>query len=715
MLLLLMNKSLILDTVQIWSANRFTSDAGQIEISERQTPPPFVDVRAGLPGKPADLSGVFFGLQAEPTKSLQIWISADGLSNAYAFIDSDAAEVRQDRFDAVGSQAELTTKLTQIADLFMRTLIFEPALDTWVDDQGGSYDFEDLSEFCGMAAYENINPKEWTFFRYAWPDSEDMALVAGFNGSGTAAVFSEGGTNLEGLWDFDERTRGLQNAAELRAWLDAVVGRPATMSICSIAVSKLFGTFTYSIPLNQGQSATIIHAPNGCGKTAIFNLVYSLLAGRFGDLCRIQFDTLALSFRDGRQLVLEQVRGEIDPEVAEAEERRRRRLSSTAPRMSRSYSVREARVESFVVKLLSAEGQVLNEDQIAVDRENENLSPMRTRHQALRVVRRMPYLQPQRHGVLDVNTGELLSFGEVLARYAAPDTKEVPGWLKKLLARNEARLIGTDRLDAQVLVSDDEPSPLSRDEFTTIPAVSKNAKEVAELIGTSLKNFSDISQKLDREFPQQLIDTLKKESSDFQQKVLEEIEEKYARLVGAGILDRSEAHGLRAMSDSDAQNPTVRSVLGIYASNQRKKLQVFDDLLARIEILKDIINERFEKKHLAISPDCGYIVECGFDQRAVVPLNRLSSGEQHQLVLFHSLVFGMRPGALIMIDEPEISLHVAWQQVFLADLDRISQKTGIHFLIATHSPQIIDDRWDQTVDLAEQLERGNPQHGTEDA
>lgn len=82
-------------------------------------------------------------------------------------------------------------------------------------------------------------------------------------------------------------------------------------------------------------------------------------------------------------------------------------------------------------------------------------------------------------------------------------------------------------------------------------------------------------------------------------------------------------------------------------------------------------------------------------------LEQLSSGEQHELVLFHHLLFEVRRDSLVLIDEPEISLHVAWQTSFLSDLDKINRLLGVHFLLATHSPSIISDRWDLTVGLGE--------------
>jgi predicted ATP-binding protein involved in virulence len=82
-----------------------------------------------------------------------------------------------------------------------------------------------------------------------------------------------------------------------------------------------------------------------------------------------------------------------------------------------------------------------------------------------------------------------------------------------------------------------------------------------------------------------------------------------------------------------------------------------------------------------------------------IPLENLSSGEQHELVLFYELLFKVDQNSLVLLDEPELSLHIVWQQQFLRDLEEITKLTGFDILMATHSPQIIYDRWDLTVEL----------------
>ena len=82
-----------------------------------------------------------------------------------------------------------------------------------------------------------------------------------------------------------------------------------------------------------------------------------------------------------------------------------------------------------------------------------------------------------------------------------------------------------------------------------------------------------------------------------------------------------------------------------------------------------------------------------------LPLDLLSSGEQHELVLHYNLLFRVRPNTAVLIDEPELSLHVGWQKKFLPDLTEIVQLSGFDAVVATHSPFVVGDRDDLMVPL----------------
>ena len=56
--------------------------------------------------------------------------------------------------------------------------------------------------------------------------------------------------------------------------------------------------------------------------------------------------------------------------------------------------------------------------------------------------------------------------------------------------------------------------------------------------------------------------------------------------------------------------------------------------------------------------------------------------------------------ALVMIDEPELSLHVSWQDSFVDDLKEIISIAQFDVILATHSPYIIGDHSNLMVALS---------------
>lgn len=71
-------------------------------------------------------------------------------------------------------------------------------------------------------------------------------------------------------------------------------------------------------------------------------------------------------------------------------------------------------------------------------------------------------------------------------------------------------------------------------------------------------------------------------------------------------------------------------------------------------------------------------------------LSQASSGELSLLFTMSSIAGEIENGSLILIDEPELSLHPEWQLNFLSLLiDIFSNYKSCHFIIATHSPNII--------------------------
>jgi energy-coupling factor transporter ATP-binding protein EcfA2 len=76
------------------------------------------------------------------------------------------------------------------------------------------------------------------------------------------------------------------------------------------------------------------------------------------------------------------------------------------------------------------------------------------------------------------------------------------------------------------------------------------------------------------------------------------------------------------------------------------------------------------------------------DGRAMEP-HQLPSGEQQVLAIFGEVVRRLRKGAVILIDEVEISLHPALQRAVLAHLRKLAREYDLQVLLTTHSMEIV--------------------------
>lgn len=83
----------------------------------------------------------------------------------------------------------------------------------------------------------------------------------------------------------------------------------------------------------------------------------------------------------------------------------------------------------------------------------------------------------------------------------------------------------------------------------------------------------------------------------------------------------------------------------------------------------------------------------------ILSIDKLSSGEINILTILFEIWFMTKPGAIVLIDEPEISLHIAWQQRLGEIIQEIVEnKKGVQVIMATHSPFIAAGNTDLLVE-----------------
>ena len=114
---------------------------------------------------------------------------------------------------------------------------------------------------------------------------------------------------------------------------------------------------------------------------------------------------------------------------------------------------------------------------------------------------------------------------------------------------------------------------------------------------------------------------------------------------------------------------------------------------------QDMIDELFADTHKKIDRKSNEIqfiqAPMGDKEPQILTPYQLSSGEKQMLaILMTVLVENREPYALLM-DEPEISLHIDWQQRLIDLIRQLNPNAQI--ILSTHSPALIMDGWMSNV------------------
>lgn len=89
-------------------------------------------------------------------------------------------------------------------------------------------------------------------------------------------------------------------------------------------------------------------------------------------------------------------------------------------------------------------------------------------------------------------------------------------------------------------------------------------------------------------------------------------------------------------------------------------------------------------------------------EKQSIDLADASSGQQQMLCSIFGLVAELTSDSLVLIDEPELSLHPTWQMSFLERLEAVlRQFDGCHVVIATHSPLIVQSAMQQNLEIVQ--------------
>lgn len=148
-------------------------------------------------------------------------------------------------------------------------------------------------------------------------------------------------------------------------------------------------------------------------------------------------------------------------------------------------------------------------------------------------------------------------------------------------------------------------------------------------------------------------------------------------------------------------NPQKAPISSVYINTLEKKIEIYDDIRKRLRLFLQLLNNKeFVNKRFSFSRNEGLrvLLKTG---GVLKDLTKLSSGEQNEIFLLFKFIFEVPEKSVLLIDEPELSLHVAWQLQFIKDIKEIAKTRDVQIVIATHSPEIVSESLDCCVDLTE--------------
>ncbi|MCY4150863.1 MAG: AAA family ATPase [Aestuariivita sp.] len=432
------------------------------------------------------------------------------------------------------------------------------------------------------------------------------------------------------------------------------------LRLTRIEVSGLFGMYDHKIALNLEDRVTLLHGPNGVGKTTMLEMVSALLDGNFSYLARVPMHSFTMNFNDDSTL-----RVLINGSAGQGEDTHEITLIRDGDSMSTGFSSR-LDFERATDKYNNFWPSDLNEG----------------------------------HWVNELG-GEILTESEVIRRYGGKDDEEdisSPDWLENFLDR-----VGVYFIRVQRLI---QPSPERRPHhhryWRSLPPISRVIEcrdDFNHNLASTMAWYGRHAQALDQSFPQRLLSAGKTlPQADLQEK-MEAVASKTNDLQKMGILDQTSPFDIPQL-DSHGDN-THAKVMTLYVEDTEEKLKALDHFADRARIFLENVNQKFRHKKIQIDREVGFVVED--DRGQPLQLSSLSSGEQHELVLHYGLLFSVPSNTVVLIDEPELSLHVTWQKKFLPDLLEILKLRQFDALIATHSPYIVGERDDLMVPLSDSV------------
>lgn len=152
----------------------------------------------------------------------------------------------------------------------------------------------------------------------------------------------------------------------------------------------------------------------------------------------------------------------------------------------------------------------------------------------------------------------------------------------------------------------------------------------------------------------------------------------------------------------DKQLVKLQSDYGYYLNRLLKQLtgslneqgnvtkKQFERIYKRKNLFIKLVNKAFKETGKVIDNEADKL-RFIIDGNTTISADRLSSGEKQLLIILLTTLLEDGQESILMMDEPEISLHIRWQYQLLNWIQLLNP--NVQLILTTHSPSIFSDGW----------------------
>ena len=139
-------------------------------------------------------------------------------------------------------------------------------------------------------------------------------------------------------------------------------------------------------------------------------------------------------------------------------------------------------------------------------------------------------------------------------------------------------------------------------------------------------------------------------------------------------------------------------IIALLTSGKPEDQQAAAELTKPKKLFQDLVDELFTATAKTINRTSNEIF---FEQYGeTISPYMLSSGEKQILVIMLTALVQENKHCVMLMDEPEISLHIEWQQRLVNIIRTLNP--NVQIILCTHSPAIIMDGWaDAVIEMEE--------------